>query len=591
MSTTSKRSYEDLCAEARAHIAEISTIDLRADFSGARLLIDLREPNELASGVLPNALSVPRGRLEKVITTLQPAPEQQIVLYCATGGRSALAAATLMAMGYDNVVSLAGGISAWIADGGQVVAYKLADAAETAGSVDPKRVDCNDWCSIRAAFPITETRVACADSIERPLAYFDHAATTHPPSTALKAHAKFLGHEYANVHRATHRLARAATARFDAAFGICADFIGGNLDSDCIVFTANTTHACDLVAHVMEQVPGKVLITEMEHHSNDLPFRKRGDVVRIGLREDLTIDLDALENALENEQIKLVSVCGAANITGWIAPIHQIARLAHAHGALICVDAAQLLAHAPVDVRAPDDPEHIDFLTAAGHKMYAPFGVGFLYGPRKVLDAAPPYIPGGGTARLVEHDRVEWLPSPDRHHGGTPNVGGVVALASVIKLLSEIGMDRIREHELVLMRRAWKGFATIEGVQIYGPTCMEDRVGILPFNIAGVSDLLCSAVLGEEAAIAVRNGRFCAHGHASVLLQRQGGATLEAEVPSGAVRAAFGIFNTEAEVDRLIDAVRMVAEKRWVGTYTVKGGDVTSASAGRCADAWMETES
>jgi selenocysteine lyase/cysteine desulfurase len=271
-------------------------------------------------------------------------------------------------------------------------------------------------------------------------------------------------------------------------------------------------------------------------------------------------------------------------------PIHEIARLAHEHGALICVDAAQLMAHAPVDVKPFGDPGHIDFLTAAGHKMYAPFGIGFLYGPRALLDEAPPYLPGGGTATAVGPDSAEYLPSPDRHHGGTPNVAGVIGLARVVDFLSLVGMERIREHELGLLRRAWDALSDIDGVTIYGPPSPEERVGILPFNVKDVSDLLCSAVLGAEAGIAVRNGRFCAHVHADHLLAEQGGATVaEPDVRVGAVRASFGIYNNHEEVDRLAAAVRMIRDHKWVGRYEIKGDDVTSASAGRCADAWMES--
>lgn len=553
--------------------------------------IDIREPDEVASGVLPGALCIPRGRLEKLVEGLGLQADTGICLYCQTGGRSALAAESLQSIGYTNIHSLAGGIVAWQDEGLPIVQVASSDAVVVNGEGESawQSVDHSDWASIRADYPISTARASCSDGVDRALVYLDHAATTHPPATALRAYARFLGLEYANVHRGTHRLARAATERFDAAYGICARFIGAELDQGCVVFTANTTHACDMVAHVMAEIPGKVLVTNLEHHSNDLPHRCRNEVIRVGLTPDMRIDMQALERTLQEEDVKLVAVCGAANITGWMPPIHEIARLAHQHGALICVDAAQLMAHAPVDVRPFDDPSHIDFLTAAGHKMYAPFGVGFLYGPRAILDAAPPYLPGGGTATVVGSDTVEYMPSPDRHQGGTPNIAGVVGMARVLQFLEEIGMDRIREHELKLLRRAWEGFKSIEGITIYGPDALEERVGIIPFNVRGVSDLMVAAVLGEEAGIAVRNGRFCAHLHADQLLAEQGGHTVEVGVPSGAVRASLGIYNTESEVDRLIDAVRMVDQRNWVGSYSIKGGDIETASAGRCADAWMET--
>ena len=584
------KSYQQLCDESKCRIREISSSELGS--TSGMLLIDIREPDEVASGILPGALCMPRGRLEKLLGGLELAPATPICLYCQTGGRSALAAETLQHMGFEAVHSLAGGIVDW-AESGQTVVQAGASDALIVNSEDGaawQEVDLKDWASIRADYPISTARAQCTDGIDRPLVYFDHAATTHPPATALRSYARFLGLEYANVHRGTHRLARAATERFEAAYGVCADFIGGELEHGCVVFTSNTTHACDLVAHVVSHLPGKVLVTDLEHHSNDLPHRHRNEVVRVGLDAEMRLDMNELERILREDDIKLVAVSGAANTTGWMPPIHEIARLAHEHGALICVDAAQLMAHAPIDVRDPDDPGHIDFLTAAGHKMYAPFGIGFLYGPRAVMDAAPPYLPGGGTATAVGSEEVEYMASPDRHQGGTPNIAGVVGMARVLRFLSDVGMDRVREHELVLLKRAWEGLSAIEGVTIYGPQVLEERVGILPFNIEGISDLLVAAVLGEEGAIAVRNGRFCAHLHADSLLAGQGGHTVEVGVPGGAVRASFGIFNTVEEVDRLIDAVRMVKEHRWLGQYEIKGGNVESASAGRCADAWMETK-
>lgn len=586
------KSYKQICEDAKKRIQEISPSELSEEDGG--LIVDIRGADEVALGTVPNATCIPRGRLEKLLGQLELGPDTPITLYCESGGRSALAAESLQSMGYAGVRSLAGGIKAWVEQGHSIVksAATHAIVSDQIKDSSDSEVDVSDWGSIRADFPISTARVLCNDGIDRPLVYLDHAATTHPPATALRSYTHFLGLEYANVHRGTHRLARAATDRFVAAYDTCANFIGGNLDEGCVVFTSNTTHGCDLVAHVISNLPGKVLVTDLEHHSNDLPYRHRNEVIRVGLTPEMRLDMESLAEILERETIKMVAVCGAANITGWMPPIHEIARLAHEHGALICVDAAQLMAHAPVDVKPHDDPEHIDFLTAAGHKMYAPFGVGFLYGPRELFDAASPYLPGGGTAASVTEQDVEYMASPDRHQGGTPNIAGIVGLACVIDYLSEIGMDRVREHELVLLRHAWAGMEQkIGGVTIYGPQDLEERVGIVPFNVEGASDLLCAAVLGEEAGIAVRNGRFCAHVHANRLLAVQGGNTMEVGIPTGAVRASFGLYNTVAEVDRLLDAVQMVRDRKWLGRYEIKGGQVESASAGRCADAWMETAS
>ena len=590
-SHTQSATYAELSQCARAEILEVEACELAKQLGSTIQLLDVRDFDETATGVIEGALVTPRGRLEKLVETMGLDHQADVVLYCESGKRSALAARTLGSMGFLKVRSLAGGIEAWRDAGHPVRTGTMELAAPVQGGGDQActSVVLSDWDSIRSDYPITTARIECTDGLSRPLIYLDHAATTHPPATALQAYMQFLGLEYSNVHRATHSLARSATDRFEKAYGTCADFIGGNLDEGCVIFTANTTHACDLVAHVVAHLPGKVVVTDLEHHSNDLPHRGRSEVVRIGLDDQMCLDMAALEEVLRTEEVKLVAITGAANVTGWMPPIHEIAELAHRHGALICVDGAQLMAHAPVDVRPHDDPGHIDFITAAGHKMYAPFGIGFLYGPRALFDEAPPYLPGGGTAAKVEADSVEWLPSPDRHQGGTPNVAGVIGLASVIDFLTGVGMERVRKHEQHLLSRAWNGLSEMEGITIYGPDAFEDRVGILPFNVDGVSDLLCSAVLGAEYAIAVRNGRFCAHVHADTLFEAQGGVTEESDVRPGAVRVSFGLFNNEHDVDRFLEAVRRVRDREWVGQYEIKGGDVDTKSAGRCADAWMES--
>ncbi|MEE2973358.1 MAG: aminotransferase class V-fold PLP-dependent enzyme, partial [Planctomycetota bacterium] len=247
---------------------------------------------------------------------------------------------------------------------------------------------------------------------------------------------------------------------------------------------------------------------------------------------------------------------------------------------LICVDAAQLLAHAPIDLGPPGESTSIDFLVAAGHKAYAPFGAGFLVGPRSVLDAVEPVIPGGGVAARVEEKDATWLPSPDRHQYGTPNVGGVIGMATMLDVLGRIGMEEVRRHELLLFARMIEGLQAIGGISLYGPGNLDERVAIVPFNVERVSDMLTAAVLGEEFAVAVRNGRFCSHVHSDHLLR--------ADENAGAVRASIGLFNDETDVDAFLAAVEVVRRGDWKGDYRVRGGEVTREPAGRCADRWME---
>ncbi|WAS97098.1 aminotransferase class V-fold PLP-dependent enzyme [Nannocystis punicea] len=581
-------SYHQLVDRVRARVSGVSAAELaaRRGLPGDRsVVLDVREPDEFAgSGTIAGAVHVPRGLVEKLAADILPDLDAAIVVVCASGHRAVLVADVLQLLGYSRVQYLEGGLLAWQAAGLPLAACAAARARAAAACARAPT-----WADIRAAFPIVGRQVPVMGEGERALLYLDHAASTHAPEPVLDRYARFMAGEYANIHRGTHLLSRKATEHFDECYYVVSDFIGGDLERDCVVFLGNTTQAVDLAAHVMAPLPGKVVVTELEHHSNDLPHRNRGPVLRARITPDGRLDMDHLAQLLRQNQVKLVAVTGASNVTGWMPDIHAIARLAHEHGALILVDAAQLLAHQRIDVRPPGDPAHLDFVAAAGHKAYAPFGAAFLYGPRGIMDAAPPYLPGGGTASRVGPHSVEYVAAPDRHQGGTPNIGGVLALAEALRFLDGIGMAHVRQHELALTRRAMAGMKAL-GVTLYGPDDPDARLGVLSFNVVGVSDPLAAAVLSEERGIAVRNGRFCAHVHVDRLLASQGGATPEPGSAPGAVRASFGLYNDEADVDRLLEAVAVLQDRRWVGRYRVRAAGVTAEFAGRCNDRWMEAD-
>lgn len=579
-------SYQQFVDRARARVTAIAPDQLaarRARPGDRTILLDVREPDEFAGGAVEGALHVPRGLVEKLSADLLPELDAPIAVVCRTGHRAVLVADVLQQMGYTAVLYLDGGVMGWQAAG---LPLERGCAAPRQGGACRTRT----WVDVRAAFPIVGRQVPVMGQGERALLYLDHAASTHAPDPVLDRYARFMAGEYANIHRGTHLLSRKATELFDECYYVVSDFLGGDTRRDCVVFLGNTTQAVDLTAHVLAHLPGKVIVTELEHHSNDLPHRKRGPVLRARITAEGRLDMDHLAQLLRQNEVKLVAVTGASNVTGWMPDVHAIARLAHEHGAMILVDAAQLLAHRRLDVRPADDPEHLDFVAAAGHKAYAPFGAAFLYGPRGVMDAAPPYLPGGGTAARVGPASVEYVAAPDRHQGGTPNIGGVLAMAEALRFLDEIGMDRVREHERALTRRALDGMRALDGVTIYGPPGADERLGVISFNVAGVSDPLAAAVLSEERAIAARNGRFCAHIHVDRLLALQGGATPEPGGAPGAVRASFGLYNDDADVDRLLEAVSVLRDRRWVGRYRVRATGVTAEFAGRCNDRWMEAD-
>lgn len=577
--------YADLIRVARSRVSELDPATLRSTLESRNprrpVILDVREAEDTRGGIIPGSSLLPRGLVEKHISDLVPDAQQPIVVVCEAGNRSALVADVLGMMGYSDVKSLAGGIQGWIRTGA---------ALEPGETTIRSGAGCHalDWGEIRAEFPIVGRRVPVVGGGERQLVYLDHAASTHSPACVLERYSSFMAGEYANIHRGTHLLSRNATELFDECYYVVADFIGGDLDSGSVVFLTNTTQAIDLCAHVMDQLPGAVVVSELEHHSNDLPHRKRGPVLRARVREDGSLDMDHLEELLQSNRVKLVALTGGSNVTGFMPDVHAAARLAHEHGALIMLDAAQLLAHDAIDIKPDEHPEHIDFLAAAGHKAYAPFGASFLYGPRAVMDAAPPYLPGGGTASAVGPRSAEYVRSPDRHQGGTPNIGGVIAMAESLKFLDRIGMDRVRAHELEILEDALGRMAAIEGVTVYGPHDASRRLGVISFNIEGVSDLQAAAVMSEERGLACRNGRFCAHVYMDKLLAYQGGVTKEPGSSPGAVRASFGLYNTLEDVDAIEEAVRMIRDRRWVGRYRVKDDSISTEFAGRCNDRWME---
>lgn len=436
---------------------------------------------------------------------------------------------------------------------------------------------------VREQFPITRQRFQVVGAAEpRPLIYMDHGASTHPPTPVLECYKDFLESSYANVHRGRHYLSEMATVRFEHVSDDIYRFIKGSRDGNAVILCGNTTQALDLCAHVMAGREGKTLVSLMEHHSNDLPHRSRGEVVHFGVRRDGTLDYEDLEAKLRGHRVKLVAVTGASNVTGYLTDLDRIARLAHAHGARVLVDGAQILAHAPVDVKPNEDPGHLDFFAGAGHKAYAPFGSSFLFGPTELFDEAPPYIPAGGTVVYVTEDEAFYKGSPDRHEGGTPNIAGAVALAAALRFLEEAGMEAVRAHERELVGHAMKALAAIDGVTVLGDPDPDHRIGALSLTIDGIPHELAASILNREAAIAVRNGCFCAHPYLHRLLgltdtsdlRRRLLAGEEVELP-GAVRPSFGIFNDEQEVDELVRMIRVIRDRAWKGEYA----DIPGAAA------------
>ena len=409
---------------------------------------------------------------------------------------------------------------------------------------------------------------------------FDNAAST-PPLKRVRDAVTAFSEVYSSVHRGTGYKSRMATEAYEQARERVAEFLHVDQRTQVVIFVKGTTDALNRIAAEQARLDGRqVLVTEMEHHADLLPWRHRSGHLMVGLTPDGHIDLDAIERALRDSagRIGLVAVSGASNVTGFISPIHEVAELAHRHGALVSVDAAQLAPHRRIDIRPADDPGHLDFVSFSGHKMYAPYGAGVLVAPRDFFAGAPEVM-GGGAIRIVTWDDTVWADLPDREEAGSPNVIGAVALGVAIDTLVELGFDEMLRHEAELGERLVNSLSEIPGVVVLGGLETwrgAERLGLASFVIEGVHHGLAAAALSHEWGVAVRNGCFCANPYVFHLLNMNKEAVekVEGEVAAdrrtalpGAVRASLAPYNDPAEVDRFADAVRHVASGRLKASY------------------------
>jgi selenocysteine lyase/cysteine desulfurase len=418
-----------------------------------------------------------------------------------------------------------------------------------------------------------DERVPLLDGRRVPYVNLDNAASTPPLRDVMEAVQRFLPF-YASVHRGSGYKSRLSTAAYDEAHRTVARFVGADPDTAAVVFGKNTTEAINKLAHRYPLPDGAVVVTTlMEHHSNDLPWRGRAQVVRAGLLPDGRLDEEHLDFLLARHagRVALLTVSGASNVTGFVQPVHRLARKAHAVGARILVDAAQWAPHRAIDVRHPDDPEHLDYVALSAHKLYAPFGTGALVGRSDVFLQGAPEYRGGGTVDRVWLDDVEWAGLPDREEAGSPNVVGAVALAAAAAALMGTGLDALSRHEQALTAYALERLASVPGLRLYGeadPSRVADRVGVIPFNLDGVPHGLVAAVLGYEAGIGVRHGCFCAQAYVAHLLGLPEAVRRRSpDEKPGLVRVSFGAYNTREDVDALLDGLLRIRRGGYRGRY------------------------
>jgi cysteine desulfurase/selenocysteine lyase len=411
---------------------------------------------------------------------------------------------------------------------------------------------------------------------------FDNAASTPPFNAVQAAVREFMGW-YSSVHRGSGFKSQLATRAYEQARQIILRFVGGRPEEHVCILGKNTTDALNKVAHRLPLRPGRdvVLVSLMEHHSNDLPYRARGKVVHVGVGPRGELDEADFDRQLKayGDRVGLVAVTGASNVTGTITPARQLAEKAHAAGAHILVDCAQLAPHRAIDMGALDDPEHFDYVVFAGHKLYAPYGTGVLVGRRDTFEHGEPDQHGGGTVSFVSAEDSELAAPPDREEAGSPNVAGAVALAAAVRQLQAVGMQAVAAHEAELTRAALEAMNGIPGVEVLGdpdPARAGERLGVIPFQVKGAPHILTAAVLSYEHGIGVRNGLFCAHPFIMHLLGMSAAEVegVRAQVRArdrrhmpGLVRASFGLYNTLDEVAAFAAALGEVARGRWAGRY------------------------
>jgi len=397
--------------------------------------------------------------------------------------------------------------------------------------------------TVRGEFPILQYPV------ERPVVFLDSASSSQKPAAVIAALDHYYRHTNANVHRGVYQLSEQATLAFEQARQKVARFIHASSARE-IVFTRNTTEAINLVAQAWGGANLRsgdvILISQMEHHSNIVPWQliaqRTGAVLRaIPIDGQGRLVLDDLDRLLAG--VKLVAVTHQSNVLGTINPVAELARRAHAVGALMLVDGAQSVPHMPVDVQALD----IDFMAFSGHKMLAPTGVGVLWGRKALLDAMPPFMGGGSMIKTVTIETTTYADIPARFEAGTPMIGEAIALGAAVDYLTELGMEAVAAHEHTLAHYLLERLSDVPGLTWYGPPVGPDRAAMAAFSMVGAHPHDIAQILDSEG-VAVRAGHHCTQPlHAAL------------DLPS-TVRASCYVYNDTSDIDRLVVGLAKVTK-------------------------------
>jgi len=416
----------------------------------------------------------------------------------------------------------------------------------------------------------------------RMYANLDNAASTPAFKAVEETVHRFLL-TYSSVHRGTGFKSQLSTHIFETTRKIVLRFVGGNPTDHICIYGKNTTEMINRLALRFPFTAQRnvVLVSSMEHHSNDLPWRHVAEVRHIHTLADGRLDEAHFDQLLAEyrDRVALVAVTGASTVTGYLNPIHRLAEKAHAAGAHILADCAQLAPHRAVNMGLLSDPAHLDYVVISAHKLYAPYGTGALIGRRDTFAQGEPDHRGGGQVEFVGLDVVHWSAAPEREEAGSPNTVGAVALAAAITQLQEIGMDNVARHEAELTAYLLERLPQVPGLKILGdadPAHAANRLGVIPIYMEGISHFLVAAILGYEFNIGVRNGCFCAHPYLMSLLRvpeeeaqrvRQSILNNDRRDVPGLVRISFGLYNDYWEIDRLITALQTIRRGEYRGVY------------------------
>jgi len=397
--------------------------------------------------------------------------------------------------------------------------------------------------AVRRDFPILSRQV-----YGKPLVYLDNGASAQKPHSVIDAIDRVYSNEYANVHRGVHHLSQLATDAMEAAREKCRAFLNAEKVEE-IIFVRNATEGINLVASSWGRTnlkPGdEILLTVMEHHSNIVPWQflraSNGAVIKVApIADDGSLIMDEFEKLI-GPRTKMIAVTHVSNALGTVTPIETIIRLAHKAGAKVLVDGCQAVPHMAVDVRALD----ADFYVFSGHKLYGPSGIGVLYGKEALLDAMPPYQGGGEMISSVTFEETTYADLPFKFEAGTPHISGAIGLGAAIDYVTGLGLDRIAAHEHEVLRYATEKLSALNDVRLFGTA--RAKAAILSFTIHDIHPHDAGTILDREG-IAVRTGHHCAQ----PVMDRFG--------QPATIRASFGLYNTQAEVDALVAALKRVRE-------------------------------